>query len=89
MNVAWPDAVGVDDDGLPFCAPSPVAASSSVPRRCVVERSFGWLGRWRRLSKDYEERTDAAEAMVILAAIGIMRHCLVHPNRKCLSSSDV
>ncbi|WP_286192421.1 IS5 family transposase, partial [Roseomonas genomospecies 6] len=59
-----------------------------VPRRWVVERSFGWLGRWRRLSKDYEERTDVAEAMVTLAAIRIMLHRLVHPNRRRLLSPD-
>ena len=59
-----------------------------VPRRWVVERSFGWLGRWRRLSKDYEERTDVAEAMVTLAAIRIMLHRLVHPNRRRLPSPD-
>ncbi|WP_245637109.1 transposase [Azospirillum thiophilum] len=57
-----------------------------VPRRWMVERSFGWFGRWRRLSKDYEERTDVAEAMVTFAAIRIMLHRLVHPNRKHLPS---
>jgi len=55
-----------------------------VPRRWVVERSFGWFGRWRRLAKDYEERTDVAEAMVTVAAIRIMLHRLAHPNRKRL-----
>lgn len=59
-----------------------------VPRRWVVERSFGWLGRWRRLSKDYEERTNVAEAMVTVAAIRIMIHRLAHPNRKRLPSPD-
>jgi putative transposase len=29
-----------------------------------VERSLGWLGRWRRLSKDYEELPEVSEAMV-------------------------
>lgn len=57
-----------------------------VPRRWVVERSFGWFGRWRRLSKDYEECTDVAEAMATLAAIRIMLHLLVHPNRNRLPS---
>ena len=59
-----------------------------VPRRWVVERSFGWLGRWRRLSKDHEERTDVAEAMVTVATIRIMLHRLVHPNRRRLPSPD-
>ena len=39
------------------------------PRRWVVERSLGWFGRWRRLSKDYEALPEVAEAMVTLAAI--------------------
>lgn len=55
-----------------------------VPRRWVVERTLGWLGRWRRLSKDYEELPEVSEAMVTLAAIRIMLHRLVHPNRKRL-----
>ncbi len=54
------------------------------PRRWVVERSLGWLGRWRRLSKDYEELPEVSEAMVPLAMIRLMLHRLVHPNRKRL-----
>ena len=51
------------------------------PRRWVVERSLGWFGRWRRLSKDYEALPEVSEAMVTLAAIRLMLHRLAHPNR--------
>jgi Transposase DDE domain len=54
------------------------------PRRWGVERSLGWLGRWRRLSKDYEELPEVSEAMVTLAMIRLMLHRLAHPNRKRL-----
>ena len=54
------------------------------PRRWVVERTLGWLGRWRRLSKDYEELPEVSEAMVTLAMIRFMLHRAVHPNRKRL-----
>ena len=57
------------------------------PRRWVVERSFGWLGRWRRLSKDYETLPEVSEAMVTLAAIRLMLHRLAHPNRRRLPAS--
>ena len=55
-----------------------------IPRRWVVERSLGWLGRWRRLSKDYEELPEVSETMVTLAMIRLMLHRLAHPNRKRL-----
>jgi len=55
-----------------------------LPRRWVVERTFGWLGRWRRLSKDYEHLPEVSEAMVTLAMIRLMIHRAVHPNRKRL-----
>ena len=55
-----------------------------LPRRWVVERTFGWLGRWRRLSKDYEHLPEVSEAMVTLAMIRLMVHRTVHPNRKPL-----
>ena len=55
-----------------------------IPRRWVVERTFGWFGRWRRLSKDYEELPEVSEAMVTLAAIRMMLQRLAHSNRKRL-----
>ena len=54
------------------------------PRRWAVERSLGWFGRWRRLSKDYEGPLEAAETMVTLAAIRLMLHRLARPNRRRL-----
>lgn len=57
-----------------------------VPRRWVVERTLGWLGRWRRLSRDYEELPEVSEAMVTLAMIRLMAHRLAHPSRKRLSA---
>ena len=56
------------------------------PRRWVVERSLGWLGRWRRLSRDYEALPEVSEAMVTLAMVRLMVHRLAHPNRKRLSA---
>jgi putative transposase len=57
-----------------------------VPRRWVAERTLGRLGRWRRLSKDYEELPEVSETMVKLAMIRLMLHRLAHPNRKRLSA---
>lgn len=43
-----------------------------VPRRWVVERTFGWLMRYRRLCRDYERRPEHHEAMVYWATVMIM-----------------
>lgn len=43
-----------------------------LPRRWVVERTFAWIMKCRRLAADYERRTDHAEAMVTWAMIGLM-----------------
>jgi putative transposase len=43
-----------------------------LPRRWVVERTFGWLGRYRRLNRDYERQAQTGEAMVYLAMIRLM-----------------
>jgi putative transposase len=38
----------------------------------VVERTFGWLGRYRRLSKDYELLPEVSEAMIYGAMVQMM-----------------
>jgi putative transposase len=38
-------------------------------RRWVVERTLAWLGRYRRLSKDYERRVESSEAVIKISAI--------------------
>ena len=43
-----------------------------LPKRWIVERTFGWFGRYRRLSKDYEALTDSSESMIYLAMIHLM-----------------
>lgn len=48
-----------------------------LKRRWVVERTFAWFGRCRRLSKDYEGKTDSSEAWVKLAMIHLMARRLV------------
>lgn len=42
-----------------------------LPKRWIVERTFAWLGGYRRLSKDYEILTRSAENMVRIAMIQI------------------
>jgi putative transposase len=49
-----------------------------LPKRWIVERTFGWFGRYRRLSKDYEETRASSEDVIYAAMINRMLHCL-HP----------
>ncbi len=41
----------------------------ALPKRWVVERTFAWLGRWRRLAKEYERLPESTEAVIYLASI--------------------
>ena len=43
-----------------------------LPKRWVVERTFAWLGRYRRNSKDYERKTTSSEATIRISAIHLM-----------------
>ena len=48
-----------------------------LPKRWIVERSFGWMNRYRRLSKDYELYTQSSEAMIYGSFIRLMTRRLV------------
>ena len=48
-----------------------------LPKRWIVERTYGWLGRCRRLAKDYENLTRSHLAFVILAMIRLMLRRIV------------
>jgi transposase len=50
-----------------------------LPRRWVVERTLAWLGRCRRLAKDFENLTRMAVAFIRLASIRIMLRRLCNP----------
>jgi putative transposase len=43
-----------------------------LPKRWVVERTFAWLGRYRRLAKDYERKTFHSQAIIYIASSKIM-----------------
>jgi putative transposase len=49
-----------------------------LPRRWVVERTFGWMTRWRRLVWDYEERIDCSQAMIHVALGSILHRRIAH-----------
>ena len=52
-----------------------------LPKRWIVERTFGWFGWYRRLSKDYEELTVHSEAMILI--------CMTHRMLRHLKPDDL
>lgn len=50
-----------------------------LPRRWVVERTFGWMMRWRRLVRDYEMRLDVSTAMIHVALGSLLLQRLLIP----------
>jgi putative transposase len=53
-----------------------------LPQRWVVERTFAWIGRSRRLSKEYERRTDTSETMIKMSMIHLMLKRLAPANNE-------
>jgi transposase len=49
-----------------------------LPRRWIVERTFAWLGRYRRLSKDYEYLSATSEALIYAAMCRLTLHRITH-----------
>lgn len=49
-----------------------------LPRRWVVERSFGWLARFRRLARDYERLPETVEGLTFVAFACLMLHRAIH-----------
>ena len=47
-----------------------------LPKRWIVERTFAWLGKYRRLSKDYETLIECSECMILIAMTNLMVHRL-------------
>ena len=43
-----------------------------LPKRWIVERTFAWLGRYRRHSKDYEKTIESSEAFTYISMIALM-----------------
>jgi putative transposase len=60
-------------------APPPMLAFTVLPRRWVVERTLAWIGRNRRMSKDYEALPGTGESFIYAAMIRLMLKRLVRP----------
>jgi putative transposase len=52
--------------------PPPMPRWTTLPRRWVIERTFAWIGRYRRMSKDYEYLTETSEAFIYAAMVRLM-----------------
>ena len=92
LGKSWPDdqsRAGDQDDGSysAHCWLSSSQFRRSVAqkgievlrRRWVVERTFGWMTRWRHLVRDYEARIDVSEAMILVAMGGNLLRRTTHP----------
>jgi transposase len=60
-------------------APNQAKAFVVLPRRWVVKRTFAWLGRCRRLAKDWENLNRKALAFLRLASVRLMLRKLCNP----------
>ena len=61
-----------------------------LPKRWIVERTFtfAWLGRYRRLSKDYEALPETSEALIQVAMIHLMARRLARHHRQARAAQQ-
>jgi len=62
-----------------ICRRNGTQGVQGLPRRWVVERTFGLMTRSRCLVRDYERRIDASKAMILVAMDGNFARRNVHP----------
>ncbi len=60
----------------PQSQPQPKPAFEVLKWRWIVERTFAWMGRYRRLSKDYEHTCSSSEGWMLVAMTSLMIHRL-------------
>jgi transposase len=58
----------IADRGLEIVKRSQFPGFTVLPKRWIVERTFAWFGRCRRLAKDFENRARIAVAFILLAS---------------------
>jgi putative transposase len=62
----------------PVLRPVGIKGFVVLPKRWIVERTFAWLSRCRRHSKDYERNPETSEAMILITMINLMSRRLAH-----------
>jgi putative transposase len=69
-------------DLVVVCRPEGSEGWVRLPQRWVVERTFAWLGRYRRNSKDYERLPESSEAMIRISMIHVMTRRLARAKQQ-------
>ena len=69
----WINVIGQPVEGVGFV---------KLPRRWVVERTFAWIGRYRRNSRDYERYAESSESMIRISSIQRMLRLLKQDQSK-------
>lgn len=94
MNAAWqfplwgatvPSRLAMGCSRRCATATAPAQGQADVPRQAElvicdqsIERAFAWLGRYRRLAKDYEEQPETSVAWIYLAFCHLLLRRLAH-----------